>query len=568
MFRLPASLTSISIMLLTFLTTAASGAIYVDDDGAGNFTKIQDAINASETGEVVIVQDGTYPENLVVDRSVVLKGEGGAVVEGSGLSAPLITVTSENVTLEGLTFAGCLNDSFDAGAVLVLADGCKILNSSIADSSGHGLYLRDSRDHLVSGNLIRDNRLGGVYVFGANFSQITGNRVFSNGKWGIALDHCEYDALMENEVRENGEVGVQLVGSFYTQVLFNRIGLNAEDGVHLMESMDTAILENEIKDNGLNGVNLEHAPNNFLLNNVIQGSGEEGLLVIGFSDDNIIIGNTLYENGINGIGIYRSYSGTLSQNVIFDNEYNGVSLRDNSSNILISDNEIHGNKRYGCYLEESDKNYVEGNDVHGNLHGVIVARSSDSVLEDNKIHDNRFGLGMEFSDTASITGNDLYNNSDHAVQLMSCDRSKVWENRIRENGGDGVHVLGSENLLASRNIIENNSKYGIQMLDRTAQTTFMYNLVQQNDEGGIYIYEGNINLITGNIFVDNQNFNARDNGENNRWIANFYSDYSGEAIAGGVVGTEPYPIQGRRGAVTLDLSPVVVKAWLEARGAH
>ncbi len=563
MFRCPAS-----VMLVLLMASAASGAmIVVDDDGAGNFTTIQEAINASEAGDEIVVQSGTYPENLVVDRSVVLKGEDGTVVKGSILSSePLVTITSDDVTLEGLTFSGGLNYSSDFGSVVVLADGFKLLNSTISDSSGHGLCLRDSRDHLVSGNLIHDNRRGGVCLIGANFSQVAGNLIFSNGKWGIALDRCEYDVLIQNEVCENGEAGVQLVGSFYTQALFNRIHLNEEDGMHLMGSMNTAILENGISDNVLNGVNLDHAPNNFLLNNVINGSGEEGLLVIGFSDDNIIIGNSLYENGINGIGVYGSYFCTLSQNEIFDNNYNGVSLRDNCSNNLISDNQIHGNKRYGCYMEESNKNFVEGNDVYGNLHGVIVARSSDSVLEANEIHDNRFGLSMEFSDAASISGNDLYNNSDHAVQLKSCDRSKVWENDISENGGDGVHVSGSENLVASRNIIENNSKYGIQMLDQTAQTTFMYNVVRQNDGGGIYIYEGNVDLITGNIFVDNQNFNARDNGDNNRWIANFYSDYSGEAIGGGVVGTEPHPIHGRRGAVTFDLSPVVVKAWLEERG--
>ncbi|HII07202.1 MAG TPA: cell surface protein, partial [Methanotrichaceae archaeon] len=139
---------------------------------------------------------------------------------------------------------------------------------------------------------------------------------------------------------------------------------------------------------------------------------------------------------------------------------------------------------------------------------------------------------------------------------------------IRENGGDGVHVSGSDNLVVSRNVILNNSKYGIQVLDHTTSTLFMYNVIQQNGGGGMYIYEGNTNLITGNIFVDNLNFNARDNGPINSWLSNFYSDYSGEAISGGVVGTEPYAIQGRRGAITIDLNPVVLKSWLGEKVPH
>jgi UPF0716 family protein affecting phage T7 exclusion len=34
-------------MLILILASAASGAVFVDDDGAGNFTTIQEAINAS-----------------------------------------------------------------------------------------------------------------------------------------------------------------------------------------------------------------------------------------------------------------------------------------------------------------------------------------------------------------------------------------------------------------------------------------------------------------------------------------------------------------------------------------
>ena len=210
-------------------------------------------------------------------------------------------------------------------------------------------------------------------------------------------------------------------------------------------------------------------------------------------------------------------------------------------------------------------NYLEGNEVLANLHGIITVRTKDSALVDNEIHNNRFGLSFDYDVNSVASNNKIYNNSDNGVQLKGCLRTTVWENCVNENGGDGVHIHGSESLVVSRNEIGNNSKYGIQALDQTTQTLFMYNVVHNNG-GGLYIYEGNINLITGNIFADNQNFNARDNGQNNNWLANLYSDYSGEAIGGSVIGSEPYAIQGRRGATTIDLNPVVVRSWLEERG--
>gem|GEM_PF-292063 len=562
MFRCPASL-----ILFLIMASAASGAIFVvDDDGAGNFTKIQEAINASEIGDVIVVQNGTYPENLVVDRSIVLKGEENPVVEGSGLSDPLVTITSEKVTLEGITFSGSLNDSFGAGAVLVLEDGCKLLNCTIAASLGNGLNLRDSRDHLVSGNMIHDNGYGGVCVIRANSSVVIENQVLRNGKWGIVLGGCVRDEVIKNEVRENGEVGIQLDGSDFNDVVWNNIDLNQEDGIYVIESRNNVIINNKISGNGFCGVSLNRAPNNVLVKNIIHNSSEEGLLIIGSSDGVRITENSLYDNGISGICICGSYFSTIDQNEIFDNEYNGISLRDSSSSVLISDNEIHGNKLYGFYLEDSNRNLIVQNDVYANLHGVIMARSCDNDFVNNKIHDNRFGISLEFSDGVFVSNNDIYSNPDAGVQIKGCERCKVWENYIRKNGGDGIRVSGLEHSEVSRNLIENSSEYGIQALDHTIQSLFMNNFVLRNGGGGIYIYEGEENGIVSNIIEDNHNFNARDYGKTNTWFSNFYSDYLIGSASEGDTGTEPYVIQGRRGAITFDLHPVVLRAILETGG--
>lgn len=61
----------------------------------------------------------------------------------------LATITSENVTLEGFTFSGDESDSFDPGAVLVLADECKLLNNTtqtlfmyiVIHNNGGGIYI-------------------------------------------------------------------------------------------------------------------------------------------------------------------------------------------------------------------------------------------------------------------------------------------------------------------------------------------------------------------------------------------------------------------------------------------
>ena len=50
--------------------------IYVDDSGGADFTKIQDAIDASNDGDTIFVYNGAYYENLkIFKNNISLIGE-------------------------------------------------------------------------------------------------------------------------------------------------------------------------------------------------------------------------------------------------------------------------------------------------------------------------------------------------------------------------------------------------------------------------------------------------------------------------------------------------------------
>ena len=78
-----------AIVLMLISVCIASGAggemnfssqtRHVDDDlfdyPEANFTKIQDAINASSEGDTIIVHNGTYYENVILNKSLSLLGK-------------------------------------------------------------------------------------------------------------------------------------------------------------------------------------------------------------------------------------------------------------------------------------------------------------------------------------------------------------------------------------------------------------------------------------------------------------------------------------------------------------
>ena len=69
----------ISFTLIFFNNTnialaKSSEIIYVGGTGLGNYSSIQEAINKSNESDEIIVYDGNYSENLIINKSISLIG--------------------------------------------------------------------------------------------------------------------------------------------------------------------------------------------------------------------------------------------------------------------------------------------------------------------------------------------------------------------------------------------------------------------------------------------------------------------------------------------------------------
>jgi hypothetical protein len=82
--------------------TAAAKTIVVDDNGNADYSSIQAAIDAGESGDTVVVRPGTYAEDVTVDESLTLRGRGNAVVQGTGGSTAAVSAATSGVTIERL----------------------------------------------------------------------------------------------------------------------------------------------------------------------------------------------------------------------------------------------------------------------------------------------------------------------------------------------------------------------------------------------------------------------------------------------------------------------------------
>jgi len=135
---------TIAVMILTLWTTPGLAAtVHVP----GDYSTIQDGIDAALDGDSVLVAPGTYCENIMIDgKDVRVKGALGAaqtVIDG-GLAGPVVTFAAcgSDAGIKGCTITN------GVGGIVCLMSGPKIkecvITGNITDSMGGGIYCLES----------------------------------------------------------------------------------------------------------------------------------------------------------------------------------------------------------------------------------------------------------------------------------------------------------------------------------------------------------------------------------------------------------------------------------------
>ena len=78
--------------------------IIVDINGNGNYTSIQAAIDNASNGKTIYIWSGTYYENVIINKSITLIGNGtkDTIINGSGID-DVVYVTADWVNISGFT---------------------------------------------------------------------------------------------------------------------------------------------------------------------------------------------------------------------------------------------------------------------------------------------------------------------------------------------------------------------------------------------------------------------------------------------------------------------------------
>jgi len=198
----------------------------VNDDASpvANFTKIQDAIDITSSGDIIFVYAGTYYENIVVNKSLTIIGEERdfTIIDGAK-NGTVVFIKANSVMIEGFTirnsgpypYVGVHVERYFFGNVIsnnkimnnsegvsVYSSSANVISNNIISNNSEGITISFSINNVISDNLVISNDNSGIYLYFSGSNTISGNTL-QNNLGGVSAYFSSGNVISNNVVSDN-----------------------------------------------------------------------------------------------------------------------------------------------------------------------------------------------------------------------------------------------------------------------------------------------------------------------------------------------------------------------------
>jgi parallel beta-helix repeat protein len=377
-------------MMLACGVSAAAATLCVTTSGFGCYHHIQDAVTAAKPGDTVVIVEGTYHEQVTINKPLALTALQGVIdasgqtngVFVDGMSNPgLVAVYISNLTIKNAKHEGILvlNASYVSLSGNTVKDNDKSLvggscpdlptyEPGEAQDCGEGIHLQAADHSIVTNNTVTGNA-GGILI--SDDSGPTHDNLISFNNVHDNPYAC--GITMASHVPAPSTGAAAPFGVYHNTIYGNRsisngAGVGGGSGFGIFASIPGAknfgnvVVNNYAKDNGHAGIAMHaHAPNQQL-------------------NDNMLIGNTLIGNGADtgdaatpgptGINVFSGVPSTnatgniISGNVMQQEQFD-VAVK-NAQPVMVEFNNLLGK---GMGVANLGTGYVG---VQGNWWGCVL----------------------------------------------------------------------------------------------------------------------------------------------------------------------------------------------------
>jgi len=263
---------------------------------------LKKAIAVAKDYDTIIIKKGTYKEHsIIVDKPLTIIGKNYPVFDGEK-KGEIITVISDNVTVDGLF----------------------IINVGTSYTADYAAIRIKRSKHFTVKNLVLEKLFFGIYLEKSSYGKVYHNKIIGdaveeyNSGNGIQLWYSNHIQIEHNYVQHVRD-GIYLEFSDNCIIKNNVSEQNIRYGLHFMFSNNDEYRDNTFENNGA-GVAVMFSKKIKMFNNTFKenwGTASYGLLLKEINDAEIV-GNTFEENTI-GINIEGSNRITYKNNNFINN---------------------------------------------------------------------------------------------------------------------------------------------------------------------------------------------------------------------------------------------------------
>jgi len=481
------------------------------------FSTIQAAVNASSSGDVIIVSPHPdirgYRENVVIDTpNITIRDSGLPVLDPSKLDCRKVIVdgcqTAVNPT-------DCAYDVMGgADGFVINADGVSIKNLTIrhffdaveinANSAtienvcfiqnftGVNSDTGSNRNNIrVIRNLFRGNDFFPVNIRGDD-ATVSQNLMERNDNILISGDGAD---ILNNIIRTTNDGGCIVIFGNNSLITGNTLEACANECIRFIGDQDNNTMSfNKLTNCGRDGIDLgiSGSENNKILSNTIKGTQQDGITINGNNnriESNVI--DAVRDEGIESDGdSNRIALNTIRHVLDFDSgiDYSGLNP-DIFRNTVFS---VNGNPGIDvfCHDGSDDASTCTGGKIEGN--------TVQFVFDDDE--------GMEIDGfNLRVTDNVIKDTSQDGIRFNG-DFATIYHNMVERVGTEGnfepgINIFGNNNM-----ITENTARFNLFAGIRNAvgdNNTYRGNISEQNGKSGIRIADGMDNIVDRNRTLNN-----------------------------------------------------------------
>lgn len=431
------------------------------------------SLQDAKSDEITIEKD-----NIKVTGSVKIKPGTYRVVDSDKNGVLQVEAEGVTVDFQGATLWGVLKDenreAFDGIGISV--KGCK--NVTIKNANVHGfkynIQVLECNKAVVEGCDVAKSRAMRISKYGKTFESFLELRKLQAWRGygaSIWLEKCT-ESVVKKCVGRSGQNGILLVDSERCEIRENDFSFSSGWGIGLWHSSNNKVLANTA-----NFVDRPWSGS--------WGGDAQGIVLVDGSNANWVVGNSFSHGGYfltnrdnKADEKSKADHGASNDNIVAYNDCSYVHA--NSFESTFSDGNIFvrntaSNSNFGFWLGYSSNNMVLENEIIGNkTEGVAVEHGSGTVIEGNNFSKNgqagirlwNGGSKHHPSKSYTIRGNKFVNERD-CVVLAGTDDTVLEGNQFIDPT-DWAIILDkdSSELKASRNIFKVESGKGGAILSK------------------------------------------------------------------------------------------------------